>query len=269
MNKLYYILFEGACFMMIFVFRLRSAAKIAIGILILVILIAAISSTTESIGVFSQSRQLPIYSVDCSDKKAAITFDCAWGAEDIPSILKTLKEEDVKATFFIVGQWAEKYPQSVKMIADGGHDVANHSYSHLRMGSINRNKISSEISICGNKLGEISGKKVNLFRAPYGDYNDEVIKTAKDLGYYTIQWDVDSLDWKPGISKEVIMSRIDKRIKPGSIILFHNDTPYTAQILPNIIKKLKKEDYKLVPVSELIIKENYRIDLDGKQKSNG
>jgi len=119
-----------------------------------------------------------------------------WGADDIPGILNTLEKEDIKATFFMVGQWAEKYPDAVKMISIKGHDIGNHSYSHLRMGSIDRGKIRKEISLCTSRLEEISGSKVELFRAPFGDYNNSVVGTARELGIYTIQWDVEGMNIK-------------------------------------------------------------------------
>lgn len=143
--------------------------------------------------VFSNKREIPIYSVDRTDRIAAVTFDCAWGADDIPNILSTLRETEIKATFFIVGQWAEKYPETVKMIAQDGHDVSNHSYSHLRMGVLDKEKIRSEIKKCNDTLENLSGKKCDLFRAPYGDYGNSLIEEARKQGYYTIQWDVDSL----------------------------------------------------------------------------
>ncbi|HOJ10639.1 MAG TPA: polysaccharide deacetylase family protein [Clostridiales bacterium] len=220
----------------------------------------------KAVEVFASVRSIPIYSVDYTEKKASITFDCAWGSDDIPDILNTLERENIKATFFIVGEWAQKFPQMVKLIAEKGHDVANHSHTHLRMGVLDEERIYKEIVQCNNKLEEISGKKVELFRPPYGDYNDLVVKTAGKAGCYTIQWNVDSLDWKPGISKEEIMNRITKRIQPGSIILFHNDTPHTAKLLPTIITDLKKNGYSFLPVSELIMRENYYIDHEGVQK---
>lgn len=221
---------------------------------------------SKVVGAFEQAKELPIYSVETDEKKVAITFDCAWGADDIPDILDTLKKNDVKAAFFMVGQWAEKYPDTVKRIADEGHDVANHGYSHLRMGILDRNKIKSEIEKCGSVLTEITGSKIDLFRPPYGDYNNDVINIARDLGYYTIQWDVDSLDWKPGISPSEIKDRVMRKVKNGSIILFHNDTAQTAKLLPEIITGLKNRGYKFLPVSRLIIRDNYIIDLEGRQK---
>lgn len=237
-------------------------------ILLLVILLICIIGTTglNALGVFNTEKEIPIYSVETVDKVAAITFDCAWGADDIPQILDTLKKKQVKASFFIVGQWAEKYPNEVEMIAEEGHDIGNHSYSHLRMGVIDRGRIVTEIQQCGNSLGKLAGTKTELFRAPYGDYNNDVVATARELGYYTIQWNVDSLDWKPGISKEEIINRVNSRLNPGSIILFHNDTPYTADILPGIIDSIQNSGYKLLPVSQMIIRDKFYIDFEGRQK---
>lgn len=255
--------------MKVYFIRLRKPAKLLVAgavFLLILLITAVILQGTGAIRVFSQNPKIPIYSVECGEKKAAITFDCAWGADDIPDILDVLKKADVKATFFIVGQWAEKYPDKVRMIALAGHDIANHSYSHLRMGSLDRNKIKNEIELCGRKLSELSGTKVDLFRVPYGDYSGAVVDEAEKLGYYTIQWNVDSLDWKPDIGKEEIMSRVMSKVKPGSIILFHNDTAHTAGLLPGIIEGLKSSGYEFVPVSELILRGDYTVDFEGRQK---
>ncbi len=253
--------------MKIYVINVKRILKY-LSILLLIALLISIASITgmDVLGVFSAERDLPIYCVDTAERVAAITFDCAWGADDIPQILNVLKSRNVKATFFIVGQWAEKYPEKVKLIAADGHDIANHSYSHLRMGALDHGKISSEIQLCGEKLSELAGKKIELFRAPYGDYSNNVVATARKLGYYTIQWNVDSLDWKPDIGINEIKSRVSDKIVPGSIILFHNDTQHTAAILPEIIDTIKNSGYTLVPVSELILRNDFYIDFDGRQK---
>jgi polysaccharide deacetylase family sporulation protein PdaB len=234
-----------------------------------VLIISAFSRPDGGLlAVFSPKREVPIYSVDTDEKLAAVTFDCAWGADDIPRILDTLKEADVRATFFMVGQWAEKNPDMVRAMAEEGHDTANHSYSHFRMGSLDSEKIDSEIKKCGDIIEDLTGTKCDLFRAPYGDYNNLLLSRARSLGYYTIQWDVDSLDWKPGISRAEIMQRVRSKTRPGSIILFHNDTPHTADLLAEIITELKTAGYRFVPVSQLIMRENYMIDHEGRQKKS-
>lgn len=253
--------------MRFYVVRVSGLLKYGILAIIAIAVISMIYfSGGEVTAVFQQKRDLPIYSVDYPGKKIALTFDCAWGSEDIPHILQTLREHDVKATFFIIGAWAKKNPDAVKMISDAGHDIANHSYGHLRMGSIDNGKIRSEIVKCDKVLEEITGKKVDLFRAPYGDYNNNVVRIARELNHYTIQWDVDSLDWKPGITPEEIQNRILKNVKKGSILLFHNDTAHTARILPDILTALKNKGYGFIPVSKLIMREDFEIDYCGKQK---
>lgn len=252
--------------MKILVVNLRTVVKylvIAIAAAVLIFCTGIVGKS--AIGVFGSEKQLPIYSVETAGSKVAITFDCAWGADDIPDILKALKQENVKATFFIVGQWAEKYGNEVKMISEAGHDIGNHSYSHFRMGVLDPEKSKSEISQCSDVLEGITGKKVELFRAPYGDYNNNLINAAKSLGCFTIQWNVDSLDWKPDIGKDEIMSRIKSKLVSGSILLFHNDTNHTAAILGDIIKTIKSSGYEIVPVSSLIIREDYTIDYEGRQ----
>ena len=166
-----------------------------------------------------------------------------------------------------MGQWAEKYPDVIKRIADEGHDVANHSDTHPHITSLSYEEIKNEIKNANEKIETISGKKNDLFRAPYGEYNDNVIKAAEELGFYIIQWDVDSLDWKnPG--KDAIINRVVDKCKNGSIILMHNGTEQTANALPDMIKKLKEKGFEFVPTSELIYREGYTIDHAGMQIKN-
>lgn len=221
----------------------------------------------RSMNTAVRKKQVPIYYVQTDEKVVSITFDCAWGDSDIGDILKTLKENDVKASFFIVGTWAERFPQTVKLIADEGHDIASHGYGHFRMSALSRDRIREDILKCERVLYEITGQKVELFRPPYGDYNDDVVDIARNLNYYTIQWNIDSLDWKKNMSREDILKRVVNNVKPGSIILFHNDTLHTAKLLPEIIRTLKEKGYSFLPVSKLIIRDNYFIDFDGAQKS--
>ena len=214
--------------------------------------------------VSQNTKQIPIYSVETPDKKVALTFDCAWGAEDMPGILETLRKENIKATFFIVGSWVDKYPEVVKAIAREGHDIANHSDTHQYMSQISYEKMREEISSTATKMEKLLGKRTELFRAPYGDYNSKVLMAAAEEKHYTIQWDVDSLDWKD-ISLGDIRERVRSRVKSGSIVLLHNGTKYTASALQLLIKDLKESGYSFVPVSQLIMRENYYVDATGRQ----
>ncbi len=210
---------------------------------------------------------LPIYSVDTDKKVCAVSFDAAWGAEDTDLLIEILKKYDVNATFFVVGDWVDKFPNEVKKLSDAGHDVMNHSDSHPYMTKLDNNQIITEVDNCSKKIEKITNKKVNLFRAPYGDYDAKVIKKLNDMGYYTIQWDVDSLDWKD-LSADEIYSRVVSKTKNGSIILFHNAAKNTPEALPKILEKLKNDGFELKKISDMIYKKGYYIDNTGKQIKN-
>lgn len=213
------------------------------------------------------TKKLPIYGVETNEKKIAITFDAAWTNQDTEEIIKILEKHNAKATFFIVGDWAEKFPESVKAFFDAGHTIANHSDTHKAFSKCSRNEIKEEIENCNKKLEAITGQKVTLVRAPSGDYTDQSIEVAKSLGMYTIQWDCDSLDYTK-ISVDEIVNRVVKGTKSGSIILFHNGVENTAPALDRILTELTKQGYTFVSVENLIYKENYSIDHTGRQYKN-
>lgn len=213
-------------------------------------------------------RSLPIYSVDTEEKVAALGINCAWDNNDIPQMLKTLSDNQVKATFFILGQWCEKYPDSVKQIAAAGHEIASHGYSHTNMTSMETNQIAQEATKSMQVLEQATGQKPILLRPPSGDYNDRVIETIEGLGYIPIQWDVDTLDWQ-GLQTEEMLLRVTTKTQPGSILLLHSGAKYTAEALPEFIKSLKESGYTIKPVGEIIYKENYTIDVQGRQHKSG
>lgn len=217
---------------------------------------------------WSGARSLPIYCVDRSDNKVAISFDCAWGVDSTDKILETLASEKVHATFFTVQFWAEKYPEYLKKIADGGHEVGTHSATHSYMSRLSETEIRAELESSSAAITAITGKAVELFRPPYGDYDNLLIDTSNAMGLYTIQWDVDSLDWKD-LSASDIASRIVNKAVSGSIILMHNNGLHTAEALPIVIDTLRANGFGFVPIGELIYRENYTIDPTGKQIPKG
>ena len=197
-------------------------------------------------------------------KNGAPYLPLPWGNEDTEQLIEILEKYNVKATFFVVGEWVDKYPDSVKALSDAGHEVMNHSNTHPHMTQISKEKMKEEVDACNDKITKVTGKRPNLFRAPYGDYNNDVVQAVRECGCYTIQWDVDSLDWKD-LSAVEITKRVTERVKPGSIVLFHNAAKHTPEALPGIIEKLQGDGYQFVPISELIYTENYAIDQAGKQ----
>lgn len=215
--------------------------------------------------VLASDKLLPIYCVDTDEKKIAISFDAAWGDQYTEGILDILDKYEIKTTFFLVGFWVDRYPDMVKKIYERGHEIGNHSTTHPHMSKLSREEIIKELNNTGEKIFNITGKKPNLFRPPFGDYNNRLIKTAKECGYYTIQWDVDSLDWKE-LGVKPVVDRVTRNIGNGSIVLFHNNAKYVLEYLPLVIEKLQKEGYKIVPISELIMKDDYYIDHTGRQK---
>jgi polysaccharide deacetylase family sporulation protein PdaB len=223
-------------------------------------------SVFEEIAAVEEKRQLPIYSVFTEEKVVSLTFDVAWGAEDIDEVLATLDSYDIKATFFLVGDWMRKYPDEVKKIAELGHDIASHSDKHPHMSKMTKDQIKADILAAHATIKELLGIECDLFRAPYGEYNNAVVQGAKECGYYTIQWDVDSLDWKE-YGKEPLIQKVltNKNLGPGSIILLHTGTKYTKDALAPIIEGLQAKGYKMVPISQLILRENYTLDHTGRQ----
>lgn len=219
------------------------------------------------INVFmSNQNEIPIYSVETGDKKLALTFDAAWGDQYTDEILSILEENHVKGTFFLVGSWTDKYGDKVKKIKDMGHEIGNHSSTHPHFTQLDSQKIKDEIYTTSNKIKNITGEPTKLFRPPFGDYNSNVVRTVRETGHFCIQWNVDSLDWR-GISENEVYDRVISKVDSGSIVLFHNSCPNTAACLPNIIKKLRKDGYTFVTVSQLIFKENYYVDSLGRQRS--
>lgn len=213
-------------------------------------------------------RKIPIYCVKTDEKKVALSFDAAWGADDTDSLLATLEKHNVKATFFLVGDWVRKYPDQVKRIAEAGHDVGNHSDKHPHMNSMSKEQIKEDIMRAHDSTKELLGIDMNLFRPPFGEYNNTVMEALKECGYYIIQWDIDSLDWKEfGLENLIDTVVSHKNLGNGSIVLMHNNAKYTAEALERIIIGLKEQGYELVPISELIIKENYKTDHTGRQYS--
>lgn len=144
-------------------------------------------------------RELPIYSVETEEKKVALSFDAAWGNEDTQDILDILAKYNVHVTFFMTGGWVESYPEDVKKIYEAGHDLGNHSENHKNMSQLSDSECQDELMKVHNKVKELTGFDMELFRPPYGDYDNHVITNAKECGYYTIQWDVDTFDLKRSV----------------------------------------------------------------------
>lgn len=244
--------------------------KKRIGIdLILIIFLVFISigfdKTTQAMGNIHEEE--PIYCVDTTEKVVSLTFDINWVEKDnIQVILDVLNKYNVKGTFFMMGGWinySEENVNKLKVIKEGGHEIGNHSYKHPSFTKIGPDKMKEEIEKTNDIIEKYTGERPKLFRFPSGDYNKDAFLKVRNLGYMTIQWDVDSVDWKE-LSAETEYNRVMKSVKPGSIILFHN-AKYTPNNLDRIIKELKDKGYEFKTVGEMIYSQDYSVDNQGVQ----
>ena len=212
----------------------------------------------------NDEKLLPIYNVQTQDKKISLTMNCAWNADDVDKILEILNQNNVKITFFMVGDWIEKFPEAVKKIKDAGHEIASHSDTHPHVNNLTYEENINEIEKSNDKIEKITGNRTKIYRAPYGEYNNTVIKATRDKGYFCIQWNLDTLDYT-GITGDEMWNRLKEKIKAGDIILSHNGTKHTADSLDMIIKNIKAKGLEVVRISDLIYQENYTINNNGTQ----
>ena len=218
------------------------------------------------VSVSGTARQLPIYCVARDQKICSVSFDAAWGADNTQAILDVLDDYGVKCTFFVVGNWADQYPQQAKAIVEHGHELQNHSNAHDHYNALTSDEIIRDVEICNDKIEALTGKRPTLIRCPFGEYDDHVISAIRSIGMEPIQWDVDSLDWK-GISSAEITQRVTGKVKNGSIVLFHNAGEHTPETLPTILETLIADGYAIVPISEILLEGEYTLDHEGRQHS--
>lgn len=210
-------------------------------------------------------RLVPIYEVDTSEKNVAITIDTAWGADKTLDILEILKSYNINVTFFVVGFWVEDYPDIMTKLVESGVEIGTHSNTHPDMTKLSSEQITLELNTSINLIKQFTNKDVTLFRAPFGAYNNNLLTIASGLDLTTIQWNIDTLDWK-GLDKIAILNRVEKKLKNGSIILFHNNSNNILNALPIVIENIINKGYNITTVSNLIYKENYKIDNLGIQR---
>lgn len=250
--------------------RMMSKPTLALMILLvgLIIVCATSNSTLQVANVYFNSRikKLPIYSVQTSEKKVAISFDAAWGADKTNEIMTICEEYGVNATFFLVGFWVEDYPDVAKSIAERGFEIGLHSSTHPDMCNLSAEQMKMELVKNQEIIQTVCGVQANLFRPPYGSYNDTLIDVCKQLKIIPVQWSVDSLDWK-GLSAGEIAGRVCGKSQSGSIVLFHNNSDNIVAGLRLVLEYYKTNNYKVVPVGELIYRDHYTINQQGVQIS--
>ena len=227
--------------------------------------VSAIQTNAAAVYLGYTTRQLPVYNVDTEEAKVAISFDAAWGAEKTEGIIDTLKQHDARATFFLVGFWARKYPELVKKIDAAGLEIGSHSNTHQHMPKLSDVQLDLDLTASKAAISDITGKEVKVFRAPFGDYSDRMMEACKRADLKVIQWDVDSLDWKD-LSAAEMTQRVLSRVKKGSIILFHNDGKHTLTALPAILLGLKNKGYEVVSAGDILLDGEHYIDHAGTMR---
>lgn len=231
--------------------------KLPITILFLVCVLTVliiIAGLTESSGAYfgAERKMFPVHSALTEENYVALTFDIEYGNDKTEGILEILKEFEADATFFVTGRWAESFKDKTKKIAEN-FEIGTHSYTHPHMTNISYGECLNELKISKEKIEEITKKKVTLFRAPYGEYDKQVLSIAQSLNLKAIRWDVDSYDWKLIPSKDII-KRVLEKTRGGSIILFHSNSDDILDFLPIILQTLKDRGYGFKSVSDLIYK---------------
>lgn len=211
-------------------------------------------------------KELPIYCVDTQEPVIALTFDAAWGDEDLDTILSILSRHQAKATFFVSGDWVDKYPDAVTAIYEAGHELGNHGTNHQHMPALSEAEMTREIMECHQQVQALTGCSMTAFRAPYSDWNDTVVAVAHTCGYSSINQSVDSVDWKDyGVESIIKTVMEDPDLENGAIVLLHNGATYTSAALDSLLCRLEEAGYSFVTISELIYPEPYTLDHRGKQ----
>jgi len=254
---------------MFLVIKKRTVIFFVLAIIVAAALIVAmfkIPFADASVYFGNGQKELPIYRVETNKKEIALTFDTAYGEDKTLEIVKILKEYDADATFFMAGIWIENFEAAAKAVADQGFEIGSHSNTHPHFNRLTEKQMTDELSKSVSIIKEKTGFTPTLFRAPYGEYNDKLLAAAKKQNLQTIQWSVDSLDWKDKIAAADIAARILAKANNGSIILMHNNAQHILTYLPAVLASLKDNGYSFVRVSNLIHKDNFVIDNKGTQK---
>ena len=218
-----------------------------------------------TVGNSVNGHEMPVCSVETEEKKAALTFETAWGEDGTAEIMELLKEKKVRATFFVTADWMDGHPDLIGKMKEDGHDVGTMGVSHDNLSEKSAAEIQKELQEAKQaaKKAEIN---LELFRPPYGRYSDTLIRTAWEEGFFTVCWSVDSKDWKEygakSIVKEVLQS---EELQNGAIIRLNSESRDTKEALGLLIDTMESEGWQFVPVSELILREGYHMDVKGRQ----
>ncbi len=235
-------------------------------IVIIAILVAVVAGVSVKVSdeVAAKNRLLPVYSVE-TDGKVALTFDAAWGADQTRKIMDEVEKYGYKCTFFLTGFWIKENEELVKEIAERGHLIGNHSENHKHLSEVS--DLNAETDSVSAEIERLTGQKPAYFRAPYGEYDNALITAVESKGMQCVQWSVDSLDWK-GISAGEIADRVSGKLNSGDIVLMHNASAHIVEALPLILLSIQNKGLQAVRLDEMIYKDGYSINSEGRQILN-
>ena len=202
--------------------------------------------STTSVSVLTKNDLY--YNGNTAKNNVTLMINVYWGTEYIDEMLATLKEYNVSTTFFVGGIWVKKYPEVLQKISQAGHEIGNHGYAHKEHSKLNYQANQEEILQTHNMVKQILKVDMNLFAPPSGDFNDSTIDGASALGYKTIMWTRDTIDWRDQ-DEETIYNRAIKNMANGDFVLMH-PTQCTVKALPRILQYCKDNNYKVTTISD-------------------
>ena len=253
--------------MRIFVVKKNTLIRAAVFVLLVVGAIVYTQAVlSDAAPVSNQSESMPICSVATDDNAVAITIDTAFGDADYTQeIIDVLKDESARATFFVMGLWAQENPDMLDSILTSGHEIASHSMNHARYPDLSASEILSDAGEAADLIFDKTGYDTRLIRMPYGAFDTDSILTLESDGYVPVKWSLDSKDWK-GYDAEKIADGVLSEVENGDIIMFQNNMEETPGALSAIILGLRERGYKIVSVSDLLLDGDYYIDGSGVQR---
>ena len=210
-------------------------------------------------GVASRMNE-PIYQGNTGKKVVAITVNVDWGEEFIPAMLEQFQKHEAQVTFFVTGVWAEKNPDLLKKMAEAGHSIQNHGYKHVHFNSLSSADAVNQIKKAEEVIYKTIGKRSEFFASPYGEQNRQLMSSVSSINYDLIMWSVDTIDWQRP-SPDIIVKRVLNKVHNDAIILMHPTEP-TVQALPEMLKGIKAEGYKMVTIDKILVAK------DGDVKEN-
>ena len=191
-----------------------------------------------------------IYAGNEESNKVAVMINVYWGTEYLEDMLASLDKYNAKATFFVGGTWVEEYPELLVQIKNKGHEIGNHGTHHKEHGKLGYQMNEKEIQDCHNSVLRVAGINMNLFAPPGGSYNKNTTEAATNLGYKTILWTKDTIDWRDQ-DENLIYTRATENIQSGDLILMH-PTNATRNVLDKILEKITSKGLTLDTVTNTI-----------------